>query len=204
MLRFMTTSFPIRVCRPDNPPACRTPVRRDGHGAAVSDAAWGREHAGLDNRYRSRSGRGRPRSFRTEIGLAPSSGSLIRRRQAPVRKNVPFAGRVGLRPHWAEHSTFCGPAEGLGFGRTRRGLEQRVVFETADARDGASPDSVRPRRRRTRRLRTEKRPANGSLLTHDLLHGKQNGGIRIGPRSPANLAFPSYRDRRCFPAFTAK
>ena len=68
-------------------------------------------------------------------GIAPAGA---------VRRIVSLQQESGYRPQQAEHATFCRPAEGLGFGRTRIGLQTGGFLGTADDRPAASPESVRP------------------------------------------------------------
>jgi hypothetical protein len=95
---------------------------RDGHRTAASARSCG-ELAGLGAMARGVA----------EVGLAVSGlrsdpprgpGSLISRRQASVRKNVPLQEELANGRKQAEHPTFCGPAEGLRFGRTAIGLQR--------------------------------------------------------------------------------
>ena len=108
-------------------------------------------------------GQGRLHGFRVadsppKIGIAGSASAGV------VRKSVPFAGTGGQRPQQAEHLTFCRPAEGLRFGRTRIDL-QTGRFSWSGRRAARGESGVSPtRRRRTSRLRMQERPANASLF----------------------------------------
>ena len=173
---------------------CRMPCKRQPRRWTASDCD-GPSHPSRAPRSslgrrppRARPGaHGSPRSLcgprstsriRTEIDLRPrKSGSLAARRQASVRKNVPFAGTGGQRPQQANARPSAGPQKDFGSDEPESTCKQGVFWNGRRSPRGES--GVSPtRRRRTSRLRTQKglqiraRAAEG-IRTLDLLHGKQ-------------------------------
>jgi hypothetical protein len=110
------------------------------------------------------------------------AGSLLPRRRASVRENVPFAGRTGQRPRHQNTRPSAGPQKDFGSDRPESACKQGVLLGTADDRPAASPESVRPDAeelsdcpsKKDLQMQAFSEAAEG-IRTLDLLHGKQNG-----------------------------
>jgi hypothetical protein len=118
----------------------------------------------------------------------------------------------GNGPQQANTRPSADPAEGLGFGRTRMGLQTGGFLwngrRSAGGESGVSPTGCR----RTSRLRTQKSPANADLFESGLKGFEPSTFCMASgtwdPERPKkalqSTGFRAIGDQRCFPAFAAK
>jgi hypothetical protein len=172
---------------------------RDGYRAAAPDAVLRRARGVGGMARRGRFAKGRPHGIRTEIGLAPEgSGPLAARRQASLRKNVPFAGTAGQPPQQANTRPSAGLQNDFSSDEPESACKPRVFLEAADDRRTASPESVQRDAEEQGDCRNEKHlqmqafpKAADGFRTHDLLHGKQSMGLSWARKMPANERLPT-------------